>query len=288
VLQSCSIGIGEKAGKLSEKKRFGAKNSATHQTTDIRYFTGENGDNGGWELKWLAVSFVPRRASRRIRFSIQPNPALLCSLRFLLFNNLFRLKFPPQTADTSAGCLPTWELAHWSGQINLMLPVGTKPVLQTTETKSDKRRLFRDRRRCAIIFACALAVASVAAAGSGYLACVGPAPLRFREVPPPVTNQVVLAVPDPEPVATIASPAPFGPMPELRPPSSEPPAITNEAASAIPDTTSPEEVVSPQMLLKYFNKSTNGASSSVVMPMGFTPPKSPEPPASKATYSTGP
>jgi hypothetical protein len=167
------------------------------------------------------------------------------------------------------------------------LEVGASIILQTTETKSDKRRLFRARRHCAIIFAGALAIAGLAAASPGYLACVGPAPLRFRPVPLPFTNQVVLPAPDPEPVATISSPVPFGPMPELPPPSAEPVAIINQATSGIPDTTRPEEVVSPQMLLKFFNKSTNGASSSVVVPMGFTPPKSPEPPASKATYSIG-
>jgi hypothetical protein len=54
------------------------------------------------------------------------------------------------------------------------------------------------------------------------------------------------------------------------------------------DTTRPEDVVSPQMLLQFFNKSTNGPANSVVAPIEFTPPKAPEPPTSKGSYSTGP
>jgi hypothetical protein len=67
----------------------------------------------------------------------------------------------------------------------------------------------------------------------------------------------------------------------------------------------PEQVVSPQMLLKYFTTSTNagiGANTNaaghattlgVIGPLGFTPPPlttspPPPPPASKATYSTSP
>jgi hypothetical protein len=174
-------------------------------------------------------------------------------------------------------------------KINLTRPTEGQTVLQITEIKSEKRCLVRDWRPFAIVLAGALAVAGFAAASPGYLPCVGPAPLRFRP-PPPVINQIVLAAPEVEPVPTVASPVPFGPMPELppAPPPTEPPAIINHVSSGIPDTTRPEEVVSPQMLLKYFNKSTNGTSSSVITPLDFTPPKSPEPPPSKATYSTGP
>jgi hypothetical protein len=46
-------------------------------------------------------------------------------------------------------------------------------------------------------------------------------------------------------------------------------------------------VVSPQMLLKYFTKSTNSAASAAV-PLGFTPPKAAGVPPSRATYETGP
>jgi hypothetical protein len=199
-------------------------------------------------------------------------------------------KLAGQTADTSAGCLPTrWpRISQAKNQPDA--PYQGQTVLQVTEIKSEKRRLVRDRRPFAIVLAGVLAVAGFAAASPGYLPCVGPASLRFSPVPPPVTNQIVPATPEVVPVPTVASPVPFGPMPELlpAPPPPEPPAITNQVSSGIPETTRPEEVVSPQMLLKYFNKSTNGTSSSVFTPLDFTPPKSPEPPPSKATYSTGP
>lgn len=54
------------------------------------------------------------------------------------------------------------------------------------------------------------------------------------------------------------------------------------------EQTRPEDVVSPQMLLKFFNKGTNGAATSVTVPLDFTPPRPAEPSNSKASYSTGP
>jgi hypothetical protein len=44
-------------------------------------------------------------------------------------------------------------------------------------------------------------------------------------------------------------------------------------------------VVSPQMLLKYFNKSTNGNTTGVIAPIQFSPPQSIGAPSSTATYS---
>jgi hypothetical protein len=46
-------------------------------------------------------------------------------------------------------------------------------------------------------------------------------------------------------------------------------------------------VVSPQMLLKYFTKSTNSTASAAT-PLDFTPPKAAGTPPSRATYETGP
>jgi len=138
-----------------------------------------------------------------------------------------------------------------------------------------------------MVLAGILAATGFAAAEPGYLPRVGPAPLRFRAEMPAATHHFVLPPAEPEPVAAVASPVPFGPMPELPPPT-ETAAITNQATSAVPDAIPPEDIVSPQMLIKFFNKSTNGAPSSVITPYGFTPPRVSEPPASKATYSTGP
>jgi hypothetical protein len=44
------------------------------------------------------------------------------------------------------------------------------------------------------------------------------------------------------------------------------------------------DVISPQMLLKYFNKSTNGTGTGIIAPLDLTAPRA-QPPSSKATYS---
>ena len=141
-----------------------------------------------------------------------------------------------------------------------------------------------------------LAVSPIHAADPGYLPRIGPTPLRFRPVPLPMTNQLALPAPasDPEaepepeptapkddkPTAAATTPAPS--------PAPAPAAVVNEVSSGPSEPTQSDEVVSPQMLLKYFNKSTNGTSSTVIAPLDFTPPKPVEPNSSKATYSTGP
>lgn len=132
-----------------------------------------------------------------------------------------------------------------------------------------------------------LAVASPATASPrlGYLPWIGPAPLRFLAVVIPSTNIVVLptsAPPiEPEPIhVQMAKAGLFGPpMPtpeqlmEAR--SSDagtalPPGLTDSTADQVP----PDVVISPQMLLKYFNRNTNG-SATVVAPVNFNPPKAP-------------
>ena len=61
-------------------------------------------------------------------------------------------------------------------------------------------------------------------------------------------------------------------------------AVTNEVNTEMPPL-EPDAVVSPEMLLKYFNRSTNGASMEILAPMNVIPTRLPEPPSSKATYS---
>jgi hypothetical protein len=71
-------------------------------------------------------------------------------------------------------------------------------------------------------------------------------------------------------------------------PPPEPAAVTNEVSSASPEPQRSDEVVSPQMFLKYFSKGTNGHNSTtVVAPLDFNPPKTGDVPRSSATYSTG-
>jgi hypothetical protein len=46
-------------------------------------------------------------------------------------------------------------------------------------------------------------------------------------------------------------------------------------------------MVSPQMLMQYFNRSTNGAAAGIMAPVNFAPPAAPSP-SSTATYSADP
>ena len=132
--------------------------------------------------------------------------------------------------------------------------------------------------------------------GSGYLRIVGPVALRFLPVPAPVTNQFVLP-PPPPPVLEIKVDTNAPVFPPV--PASAHEEITNEASSAppppLPEPPRQDEVVSPQVFLKYFNKGTNGignngtngVSTTVVAPLDFNPPKAPDIAPSKATFSTG-
>lgn len=154
--------------------------------------------------------------------------------------------------------------------------------------------MFRSRSRLCFILLSTFSAAALASADTGYLPRVGPAPLRFQSVPKPATNHYLLPprepVPEPQPVAAKS---------EVKPPA---PAVTASApgettviSSQIPaSATEPdpvpgrsEDVISPQMLLRYFSKSTNGTSTSIVAPIQFTPPKTETPP-SKASFTTSP
>src|SRR5260221_2798126 len=166
---------------------------------------------------------------------------------------------------------------------------------QTVKPKSGRQLRLGYRRDFLLIAAICLGIA-VCAWGddSGYLRVVGPAPLRFRPAPHPI---ITLLPPPPAPVE--ANPAPtipgagtpdFSVVPNLLPMPTAPVAVT---APSPPATTSqthvviepsrPEEVVSPQMLLKYFNKSTNGNTTGVIAPIQFSPPQSIQAPSSTAT-----
>jgi hypothetical protein len=149
------------------------------------------------------------------------------------------------------------------------------------------------------LFCLAIATWSVAVYASsnvGYLACVGPAPLRFLGLWQPSTNHFVLPIPvDPEPEAVIPETPktkPLASVPPIMPPPALAPTVT-EARSGPPQQMSepmPQDgVVSPQMFLKYFSKTTNGTTS-IVAPYGFTPPKAVDPSTqgSKATLSSSP
>ena len=128
--------------------------------------------------------------------------------------------------------------------------------------------------------ACGNAAMSVAIAPAcGYLPQAGPLPLRFRPLPPPISDQDIAPAP---PVAPITLPSP--PMPSKEPVPI--PAVTNapplefkaETTPVQPPVAAPEQVVSPQMLIKYFtapNSQTNAvtnAAPKALDPVGFTSP----------------
>jgi hypothetical protein len=157
--------------------------------------------------------------------------------------------------------------------------------------KPERRCMFGNRRHHSFI---AMAFVVLPAWGGidprGYLPTVGPAPIRFSIPLLSVAKVFIPSAPPqhpaPEPPKTAK--IELAPAPPAAAAVPEPPAVINHVSSVVPESVAPDEVISPQMLIKYFSKSTNGVSSSVTAPMDFTPPKPAEQPSSKATYSTGP
>jgi hypothetical protein len=152
-----------------------------------------------------------------------------------------------------------------------------------------KQCLFRDWQGLSFVLFAALSVAAAASPGPGWLPLAGPTPLRFSPAPRPRDNRFVLPVPVPAP-----EPAPVVSQANKAPPASsapEPPASIPRAGNGMAqppvESSPPDAVVSPQMLLKYFTKSTNSAVP-VAAPLDFTPPKAAGAPPSRATYETGP
>jgi hypothetical protein len=139
---------------------------------------------------------------------------------------------------------------------------------------------------------------------TGYLPQAGPLQLRFRALPPPVSEENAQpAAPSPDPRILLPSP----PMPAtptnsaVIQPVTNGPAVEFNAREPIPaaPTNAPEPVISPQMLIKYFMGSTNAVSNTNASapgangPVGFTSPlgttPAPPPPiSSKPTFSIEP
>ena len=155
--------------------------------------------------------------------------------------------------------------------------------------------MFGNRRHYSLIAIASLALLACAWVDRGYLAAIGPAAAAVQRAADGCPPQVIHSAPAASAIGTRTSETRRRPKPRRfadPPPSAavtpEPSARTNEVSSVHVEPDRPEEVVSPQMLIKYFNKSTNGVTSSVILPADFTPPKPAEPPSSKATYSIGP
>jgi hypothetical protein len=131
-------------------------------------------------------------------------------------------------------------------------------------------------------------------AAPGYLPAVGPVALRFRPAAQPATNLIVMPLPPPDSPSSApdvlstpaASSTPSAPSaPALAAASS---AATNATTGQEADPSASEPRISPQMLLRYFGRSTNSAAGGILTPVDFAPPGAAGPPSSTATYSTDP
>jgi hypothetical protein len=134
-------------------------------------------------------------------------------------------------------------------------------------------------------------------AGPGYLSTVGPAPLRYLPPAKPlekVTKRVAAVTPPPvvpaAPVAQIEDTNLFAAPDFLSAPTvteaHSPPKIeqTNLVTGATPD----EGTVSTQMLLQYFNTSSNNSGAGVIVPLNVAMPPPVDTPPSRASYTNAP
>ena len=146
---------------------------------------------------------------------------------------------------------------------------------------------------------------------SDYLAAIGPAPLRFQKpalaaslaLPPLLMHDP--GPPHPEVVPTNSAPVDADPRPAAEAPASAsapalppvPVATPTHAVDVVlppPDLPPPARsdpdappILSPQMLLHFFNKwsGTNSVSTTtIVAPVEFIPPRPSAPPSSTSTY----
>lgn len=135
----------------------------------------------------------------------------------------------------------------------------------------------------ALIFVGVAAVAAMSFGGKpvGYLARIGPAPLRFQAPPKGPDHTVAL------PPLKMTEPAP-----ELREVTTNEIAIVETPVAPTPPPAQPiiaptEPAFTPQMLLQFFNQNSTNYETSVFVPYQFNPPVTPLIPAppSKATYT---
>jgi hypothetical protein len=163
------------------------------------------------------------------------------------------------------------------------------PVWQVLVTKTEGRSVFGHCRRFTVVIAAFMGILVSTWASSPYLATVGPAPLRFRPAFKPNTNVVVrlAAVAEPKPVVqpVAVEKVDKAPPPVLLVPAHDV-APTNDPSDAVIDSVGSATTISPQMLLKYFNKSQSGAAAATNAPVDFALPRAGAPPSSKAEFTT--
>jgi hypothetical protein len=198
-----------------------------------------------------------------------------------------RLKFSANTADTSHGRTSAWKpVPATIESVDLMQQHPNKPIGQNLE----KRSKFGYSLFFPLVVTGFMGIVLSSWANSTYLSSVGPSPFRYLPISTPSTNRVasptpaVVQLPVPPPVETVEKP----PLPA--PPTPAPsPAPGSDQTQAVVESPQSDGVISPQILLKYFNKSTNGAAAAVSGPIDFSPPRVVlETPSSKAEYSTPP
>jgi hypothetical protein len=202
--------------------------------------------------------------------------------------HFFLLKSLANSADSSPGWTSAWKsMPAAIESIDDMQQHLNQPVLQMVMTKPEKRSIIGHRRHFPLIVTACMGILISSWADTVYLPAVGPSPLRFRPAFKPNTNNVaspspVLAQPV-IPLLTEKAGKTFVPIPPTPVPDSGP---TTDQTDANAEPPRSDGVISPQMLLKYFNKSTNGNAAGITAPLDFTPPRAVEPPSSKAEYST--
>jgi hypothetical protein len=154
-------------------------------------------------------------------------------------------------------------------------------------TKPEKRSKMGSRRYFPLIITACTGILVSAWADTAYLPTVGPSPFRYRPIFEPTTNKVAppptmpALLPVQLPVEKPEKPAVPAPVPP-----SHDSAPATDRADAVVESPQSDGVISPQMLLKYFNKSTNGNAASFGAPLDFTPPHVVDSPSSKSENST--
>lgn len=178
-------------------------------------------------------------------------------------------------------------------------------------------------RLFALVLSCPLALS--ASAGVGYLAIIGPAPLRFETRPRPIPSALALLPPlrleeplppapptnalalltatNPQPAVAVAGPvavAPPAPALTNLPLATAllvtnpivpllpfyPPAATGPLLAPGFDPNDPNALITAQMLIHYFRpQGTNTIGTSVLGPL-FLPPRPASPPSSTIRYTT--
>jgi hypothetical protein len=149
-----------------------------------------------------------------------------------------------------------------------------------------KESLFRNRHGLSFVLFAALSAATGASTCPGWLPTVGPGSLRFSAAPGPRALGVAPPVVGNAHAAVVPKSENAPPTRGVLPTPAQMPKAGTQVTPPV-ESGPPEVEISPQMLLKYFAKPTNGVAPAQAPPEP-TPPKAAEEPPSRAIYETGP